>query len=268
MKKITLLAVLLITAVSYGQEFTGEHPNNLIIDGGFENFNDDGAWILGGGNNSGLKEDGSATAGVVIPAKEGDYMASVYANAGSIYQGYTVEAGENYTVKLWHKWLYHASTSSKDANIGNRIQGVNGAEGIIHNEPLLASADNVWTYYEYNFTVPAGTTEVTLSFWKGAGRQPTAIDNVQVAKTSTLSTEKFETFKFAYYPNPTKNIVNLSAANSISNVEFFNVLGQKVLSTTVNATQKQVNISSLEKGLYLMNVTIDGSKGTYKIIKE
>lgn len=87
---------------------------------------------------------------------------------------------------------------------------------------------------------------------------------------SSLSTSSpaFSKFKFSYYPNPSSNQVNLSAEKNISKVELFNLLGQKVLSNTVNSSQKQLNIANLQKGMYLMEVSIDNAKKTFKIIKE
>ena len=87
---------------------------------------------------------------------------------------------------------------------------------------------------------------------------------------SSLSTSfpEFSNFKFSYYPNPSSNQVNLFAEKNISKVELFNLLGQKVLSNTVNASQKQLNIDNLQKGMYLMEVSIDNAKKTFKIIKE
>ncbi len=82
------------------------------------------------------------------------------------------------------------------------------------------------------------------------------------------SDSEFSNFKFSYYPNPTKSQLNISANKEISKVELFNLLGQKVQSSTVNATQKQLNLSNLQKGFYLMNVTIDNAKKSFKIIKE
>ena len=78
----------------------------------------------------------------------------------------------------------------------------------------------------------------------------------------------FSKFKFNYYPNPTSNQLNLSAENAISKVELFNVLGQKVQSNSINATQKQLNIGHLQKGIYLMEVSINNAKKTYKIVKQ
>jgi len=91
---------------------------------------------------------------------------------------------------------------------------------------------------------------------------------VQLVYDPTLGTDKFSTFKFSAYPNPTSDQLNLSAAKTISKVELFSLLGQRVLSTTINANQKQLSISNLQNGLYLMEVTIDNAKQAFKIVKQ
>jgi len=85
---------------------------------------------------------------------------------------------------------------------------------------------------------------------------------------STLATTKFSNFKFSAFPNPTTDQLNLSAAKTISKVDIFNLLGQRVQSETINAMQKQLSISNLQKGLYVMEVTIDNAKESFKIMKQ
>lgn len=91
---------------------------------------------------------------------------------------------------------------------------------------------------------------------------------VQLVFDPTLGTTQFSNFNFSVYPNPTSDQLNVSAAKNISKVEIFNLLGQKVKSNAVNATQKQLSISDLQSGLYLMEVTIENSKKTFKIMKQ
>ena len=76
----------------------------------------------------------------------------------------------------------------------------------------------------------------------------------------------FEGFKF--YPNPTQDVLNLSAKNTIESVSIFSMLGQKVMETSINQTISSINIASLNPGVYIMKVMIDGKYGTYKIIKQ
>jgi hypothetical protein len=93
-------------------------------------------------------------------------------------------------------------------------------------------------------------------------------NKVQLVYDPSLGTDSFTGVQFSYYPNPTRNELNVSAAQNIKKIEIFNLLGQKVQSNTVNATQKQLSISNLQNGLYLMEVTIDNAKKTFKIMKQ
>ena len=85
---------------------------------------------------------------------------------------------------------------------------------------------------------------------------------------STASNNKLSKFNFSYAPNPANNVINLNAAKTISNVEFYNNLGQNVLATSINALNSNVNISGLNKGIYMMNVTIEGQTQAFKILKQ
>jgi hypothetical protein len=73
---------------------------------------------------------------------------------------------------------------------------------------------------------------------------------------------------FSFYPNPANEVLNLNAVDIIENVAVFNMLGQKVLDQTIEATNSQLNISNLATGTYVMKVTVNGQVGTYKLVKE
>ncbi|MFT7072021.1 MAG: subtilisin-like proprotein convertase family protein [Patiriisocius sp.] len=72
---------------------------------------------------------------------------------------------------------------------------------------------------------------------------------------------------FTYFPNPSSDVLNLSATNNIDTVSIYNLLGQVVLSQKVNATSSQLNISEFSTGSYIMKVTSNGVTGSYKVIK-
>lgn len=111
-------------------------------------------------------------------------------------------------------------------------------------------------------SVVGKTTGWTVVYPGGLGGK------VQLVYDPNLATTQFSNFKFSVYPNPTSDQLNLSAAKTISKVELFNLLGQRVQSNTVNANQKQLSISNLQNGVYLMEVTIDNAKQAFKIIKQ
>lgn len=72
---------------------------------------------------------------------------------------------------------------------------------------------------------------------------------------------------FVFYPNPSNDIINLGADQNIDSVSLFNILGQKVIEQTVGATTGQLNVSNIAAGAYLMQVTVNGQVGTYKVMK-
>ncbi|MDC8004966.1 T9SS type A sorting domain-containing protein [Aureisphaera galaxeae] len=85
---------------------------------------------------------------------------------------------------------------------------------------------------------------------------------------NTLGTSDVVIAGFSYYPNPAVDVVNLTAAQNIERVEVFNMLGQKVIDQSVNASRGQLNVAQLNQGTYLMKVYADGEIGAYHIIKQ
>ena len=93
-------------------------------------------------------------------------------------------------------------------------------------------------------------------------------DNFTLDVTSTLAASTFDNSKFSYYPNPVKDVLNLNYSQNISKVQVINILGQELITKTVNSNQGQVDMSNLSKGTYLVKVTSDDQVKTIKVIKE
>lgn len=73
---------------------------------------------------------------------------------------------------------------------------------------------------------------------------------------------------FNFYPNPTTGVLNVRANNNIESVSIFSLLGQKVLTTKIGAISSDINLGGLSSGTYIMEVTVEGKTGTYKITKK
>jgi len=86
--------------------------------------------------------------------------------------------------------------------------------------------------------------------------------------TQTNSIKTIAKAALKIYPNPnntgTLNIEN--AANGV--VSIYNTIGQKVMTHNMDETKSSVNISELEKGLYIVILQINGEKLTTKLIVE
>ena len=70
------------------------------------------------------------------------------------------------------------------------------------------------------------------------------------------------------YPNPVqsnKNTVYITSnKNYKKTVKIFNILGKQIL--TINLTGKALNISNLDKGVYILNITENGINETRKLV--
>ena len=86
--------------------------------------------------------------------------------------------------------------------------------------------------------------------------------------TSTLSNEDFISNNyFSVYPNPTNSRVNIKSDNKFDEVEIFDVLGQKVLSSKISENQ-EIDMSLLQSGTYLLKLKNEEVIKTTKIIKQ
>lgn len=72
---------------------------------------------------------------------------------------------------------------------------------------------------------------------------------------------------FSFYPNPTNGILKLTSSYNIENVALYNVLGQQLITKSINATTSQVDLSKLGSGTYILKVMVKGQLGTYKVLK-
>lgn len=95
-----------------------------------------------------------------------------------------------------------------------------------------------------------------------------ALSSTQSADLSTLGSTQFASKDFRVYPNPVKNILNVSFDSVIANVAIYNLLGQEVMSKSVNANEGTIDVSALNSGTYFVKVYADNQVKTLKVIKE
>lgn len=92
-----------------------------------------------------------------------------------------------------------------------------------------------------------------------------AIDAVKMAVDRIGLEEIRKEFYFDIYPNPTTNILNISSSKKVNSIEIFDLLGRKQYFSKENP--RQINISSLNKGMYILSINIGGRELRRKIIK-
>ncbi len=84
----------------------------------------------------------------------------------------------------------------------------------------------------------------------------------------TLGISDLTSFDFAYYPNPVRDVLNITSQKAVKTVEAFNMTGQKVLSTN-KVINGQIDVNALSPGVYVFKAVLEGGQvETFKIIKK
>ncbi len=74
--------------------------------------------------------------------------------------------------------------------------------------------------------------------------------------------------KIKVYPNPATDNITIECAENINKIEVFDVLGRKIISNENILNNTNVDITSLNNGIYFLIVHTENGNGEYKIIKQ
>ena len=80
-----------------------------------------------------------------------------------------------------------------------------------------------------------------------------------------LGTDTVETSKFAVYPNPSNGIFNFSTQENVA-VTITDLTGKTVFTATEIGNGDSINLSSLQKGMYIAKIVGENSERTEKLI--
>ena len=107
-------------------------------------------------------------------------------------------------------------------------------------------------FYGLNGTNADGTLDIYL-------------DNIYFYTGVPLSLDNNNILNVNLYPNPAKGVVNFSSAsNAALDVSVYDMLGKQVL--RAEAVQSQLNISSLNPGMYFVKMTQGSNSSTKKLV--
>ncbi len=209
----------------------------------------DGNWVIGGGmeawrwsESTGLQSISHPDAGMWFTG-----AATAISADGSVIVGYyrpwpgAPFGGEGF---IWTEETGRVELNEYVSNLGIDDLGITFAL------PLGISAD--------------GTMIV------GTGLNATGDASVAflIKLSGDLNVSDLESSSLTYYPNPVKDILNISSKKSIQNVSVYNMAGQQV-SNNLEVSGNQVNVSSLPSGVYVFRVKLEGNQvETFKIVKK
>lgn len=121
----------------------------------------------------------------------------------------------------------------------------------IENDPLEEGDEYGIFVVPYNGNNEQGTPVAVRFTYNGV------VSLADVAISSSIS----------IYPNPAKNILNISAPAAINRVEMMNILGQKVYeNATIGSENTTINVSDLQNGTYFVRIFCGNKIMTKKLI--
>ena len=92
-------------------------------------------------------------------------------------------------------------------------------------------------------------------------------EDYKITIDSSLGMDTVSKSNFTYFPNPVNNVLSIKAQASIDSITVYNMLGQTVVRSTPNTTTTTVDMSGLQTGAYFVQVAINNSIETVRVIK-
>ena len=85
-------------------------------------------------------------------------------------------------------------------------------------------------------------------------------------KSSSLSTQIYDSNNLKLYPNPTSNTLTIDSKLQLLKVEIFNIIGQKEVE--INAGFKSIQLNNLTRGFYIIKIYSEKGTTVRKLIKK
>lgn len=293
MKKITLLAAFFVAFAFEGKAQTAVTLVSPTGDGGFETadtFEGNGWTLLNHTYGSRKWQIGTGQTGFsgTRAAFIGSSATAVGTTAGSrtvhIYRPVVIPAG---ATNVQVKFKYKQEVVSIDPTTGPNDYmylslmsevPVNGTAATRFSDKFPSAAAGYSTFTEITAPVPAtviveGTTQYLVVTFRSTNLSDPAtigwgaIDDIEMTYQPALGTEDFSAKKVAVYPNPVKDVLNVSATENIDSVSVFNLFGQNLLNKNINNTQGTIDMSGFATGTYIVNVQSENNVKTIKVVK-
>jgi hypothetical protein len=189
----------------------------------------------------------------------------LYGNEDWLFIPVQLDGGSTYAVELYAR---QDGSTTTDSNIlvsyGTSATAAAMTNAIV---PVTGLTNGVYQLVAGQFTPTASATYyVGIKGFMNFSPWYISLDDISI--TTVLSNDTFNSSSFVAYPNPVKDVLNLSYSSEISSVRVMNLLGQEVISRNVGANSTQLDMTNLTTGAYIVNVTIGDVVKSIKVIKQ
>ena len=169
---------------------------------------------------------------------------------------------ESISIKTW----------SPKANIPVRLK-LEAAGGVFVELDTNTTLENQWETLTWDFSEQTAGIDFTtvVVFFEFVPDLPGDgstyyYDDIEV--TQALSISDYESFSISSFPNPVKNIWNVSSIDEISQINIYNILGENVATFSPYMNTYSLDMSHFNSGIYLLEiVSLKGETNTLKVLK-
>lgn len=149
-------------------------------------------------------------------------------------------------------------------HVGRALLG--GFDGVSGSVPTSVAYNTPYSH-TFTYTVPAAQNAeniemVALLIDNASGQ---IVNAKEIELNTTLGTTAFNPAKLGVYPNPTTGIFNVYTKSPV-NVSIVDMLGKVIFTATNVGSETPINLSGLQKGVYLAKISGDNVSATEKII--
>ena len=180
-----------------------------------------------------------------------------------------VTAMDTFSFDLWTP----NSTTFKFKLVDFGADAAFGGGNDVEHETIITPTLGQWNHVSVPLSGMTGLTTKSniaqLIFASApAGASTVYIDNVMFSKKALVGIGSSKVESVGIYPNPSKELINITAEKEIQSIVIYNSLGQIVLTKEVNAKLEMININELQSGMYTLKASINGVDNFSKIVKE
>ncbi len=199
-------------------------------------------------------------AGTVTPSSTSDLNVKKLVNDLDLRLINTDTNAEYLPWSLTQIWaITHSANNIAVRNVDN------ARDNIEKIEPQSAVAGNYKVVVNHKGTLQGATQNFSLVI-SGAGGTMEPVKN-------GVSVEEVALNNLNIYPNPTTSVLNINGDLNVlsgASIQIFDISGKKVkdLSLNFDANNTSVNVSDLQTGTYVLSISKNGAKQSYKFIKK
>lgn len=168
--------------------------------------------------------------------------------------------------------MYH-DTTNFNLNVNDTIIYIGAGEEITLNP------EDLYLTYNWNFNyilslnpntfdeTNVGSNDVGVKLLNRCGETETHLMHVTIILTDNIETLSKNNIEI--YPNPAKNILNISSKNGqIKTIDIFDISGKQVKCLETDKEQLSINIADLKQGVYFIKLNTKNGVSTHKLIVE